>query len=199
MFGDEPDQPLGLSRRAKTAAARASARRDGPRSPRHGAPTASEESVWVRFADLQNRPAMFDRFEDVEARQSAPPRLLGAARSGLALTWACAAFGTMALIDNFCSSTDQPPAATRNGMGRVDNIQLRRSSTYRIQSQRSRCPTTRDDSINKYDRYVGSAVHSWTHGAPASAYWKCHTARTWTFVRRAPTSSSTPADDITRE
>ena len=131
---------------------------------------------------------MFDRFR-MSGSAVGAARLLGLL-GGLALTWACAAFGTMALIDKLF--VNRCPAATKNGMGRVDNIHYA-VIQYRI--SHGRCPTTRDNLINKYDRYVNprSLVDPW---GTSVAYW-CHGEDV--EVRSAgPDKLFNTADDITR-
>lgn len=115
-------------------------------------------------------------------------RLLGLL-GGVALTWACGAFGVMALIDNAFVSY-RCPAPTKVAKRRILEV---RSGITQHQIVEYRCPTPGDLIRGKYT-YPGSLVDPW---GTSIAYW-CHGEDV--EIRSAgPDKLFNTADDITNE
>ena len=105
---------------------------------------------------------MLDRFRIPGAALRAA-RIFGLL-GGVALTWASAAFGVMALADNAFVSY-RCPSLTRTAKLRIREVQ---SALAQYQIDQNRCPTPGDliDEI----RHPGSLVDPWS---TSIAYW-CH-------------------------
>ena len=130
---------------------------------------------------------MFDRF-----RMAGPA--LGAARllgllGGVALTWACAAFGVMALI-HIAFVSYRCPAPTRMAHLRILDVEV---GITQHQIVENRCPTPGDLITGKYT-HPRSLVDPW---GTSIAYW-CHGEDV--EIRSAgPDKVFNTNDDITNE
>jgi hypothetical protein len=136
---------------------------------------------------LAKSPGMLERFR-------MPGPALGAARlfgllAGVAFTWACAAFGVMALIDNALVSY-RCPAPTKMATQRILEVQ---SGLAQHQITESRCPTPGDLISGKY-MHPGSLVDPWGTGI---AYW-CH-GEDLEIRSAGPDKLFNTDDDITNE
>jgi len=112
---------------------------------------------------LAKSPGMFDRFR-------IPRPALGAARffgllGGVTLTWACAAFGVMALIDTAFVSYRCPSSPTKTAKMRILDLQSGLSQ-YQIDNL-GRCPTPGDLIREKYTQ-PRNLVDPW---GTSIAYW----------------------------
>ena len=130
---------------------------------------------------------MFDRFR-IRARQSVRRASWGCS-AAVALTWACVAFGVMALMDNVFVSY-RCPRPTRMAKLRILDIQ---SGITQHQIVEPRCPTPGDLIQGKYT-HPHSLVDPW---GTSIAYW-CHGEDV--EIRSAgPDKLFNTADDITNE
>jgi hypothetical protein len=130
---------------------------------------------------------MFDRFW-------MPATALGAARllgllGGVALTWACAAFGVMALIDTSLVS-DRCPAPTKIAKLRILELQ---SGLTRYQRTESRCPAPGDLIREQYPHPHG-LVDPW---GTSMVYW-CH-GEDLEIRSAGPDKLFNTGDDVTNE